>query len=191
MSVINPWYGAVERFSPNMGRKIRDDFGWDEYIKWSKLNQLTEVISLDGGLCPNFIVKPTREDWEHTVDAEANDRMCLLYFKDLDYLLKRVSENIGYMILALVRSPTEECSKILNDERFVFKGYDLMDKDHCNSALVNCGGFPDIFSNGELSEVGLIPNLSRAKEIERLLREKYPEERHADCNIWALWRLEK
>ncbi|WP_292132320.1 hypothetical protein [Mesorhizobium sp.] len=68
-------------------------------------------------------------------------------------------------------------------------GYDLMDQAVGVSALTNCGGFPDVFANAELSRVGLIDDFDRAVETRDSLRRMHPEERHADCDLWAIFRL--
>ena len=62
---------------------------------------------------------------------------------------------------------------------------------HCDiSALTNCRGFPDVFLGTELNAVGLIDTLSRAYEIKHELRRRHPEEPHAQCLVWGIWRLE-
>jgi hypothetical protein len=72
--------------------------------------------------------------------------------------------------------------------RFQFLGYDLVDVEDTASALTNCGGFPDVFANSELSRFGLLPELARAVEVQRLLRSLHPEEHHANCHVWAIFR---
>lgn len=60
--------------------------------------------------------------------------------------------------------------------------------DHPISALTNCGGFPDVFANSELSHVWLIADFDRVAEIQDMLRRIHLEERHADCDIWTISR---
>jgi hypothetical protein len=71
---------------------------------------------------------------------------------------------------------------------FEFVGYDLVDVQHTNSALTNCGGFPDVFANSELSDCGLLPDLQGALEVRKLLGSRHPEEPHARCHVWAIFR---
>jgi hypothetical protein len=59
------------------------------------------------------------------------------------------------------------------------------------SALTNCGGFPDVFQNHELNRFGLIEDFDRVSEIRRQLAEHHPEEPHANCELYAVWRLEE
>jgi hypothetical protein len=71
---------------------------------------------------------------------------------------------------------------------FEFLGYDVVDVHGEVSALTNCGGFPDVFSNSELSRKGLLTSFSRAREVQAELRRRYPDEPHADCHLWAIFR---
>ena len=68
-------------------------------------------------------------------------------------------------------------------------GYDLIEEQTQISALTNCGGFPDVFRNDELNSVGLIENFDRGSEVQRLLARRHPEEPHAQCELYAVWRL--
>lgn len=54
--------------------------------------------------------------------------------------------------------------------RFELLGYDLVEVDGSISALSNCGGFPDVFSNDELSRKGLLISHGRAQEVQSKLR---------------------
>jgi hypothetical protein len=178
---IKPWYAAVEAFGPKSGGS------WDSYVRHSGLRQLTEVITLDDILCPNIIKELTPEDWEHNITED----YVFFYFRDLDYLLKRIGNLEGINILALVRNPGEECCDQSFDERFVFQGYDLIETGGSNSALTNCGGFEKAFDDNELSSVGLLSTLKLAGEVQNLLRKNYPDEPHAHCDIWAIWKMRR
>lgn len=76
---------------------------------------------------------------------------------------------------------------------FTFCGFDLAD-DWQISALVNCGDyeagdyFDRAFSVDELNEYGLISDHGRVREIKRRLTEEYPDECHAYCAVFAVWR---
>ena len=69
-------------------------------------------------------------------------------------------------------------------------GYDLVDIQSSASALTNCGGFPKAFSNGELSEKGLLRSQERARQVQAELRLQYPDDIHANCHLWAIFRAE-
>ncbi|OHV90511.1 hypothetical protein [Mesorhizobium sp. ORS 3428] len=158
--------------------------GWKEYLEWSGLIQLTEVVTLDGMLCPFALAETKESYWPYIVHE---DNM-LSFFVDLDFLLSELADIRDLNILGVIRRPPENVSSI-DWNGFAFLGYDLMDKAVGNSALTNCGGFPDAFANSELSNVGLIQDFERAVEIQRALRNKYyPPEHHADCDLWAIFR---
>jgi hypothetical protein len=75
-----------------------------------------------------------------------------------------------------------------SEPAFEFLGCDLID-DLGISALTNRGGgFPAAFSDTEISELGLIRTLERAKKMQADLRSEYPNEAHADCSLWAFFR---
>ncbi len=178
--MIEPWYIAVEPFSPSWGD------GWTKYVEWSGLTQLEEVIGLDSSLCPCVIKKLEDEDWKHNVQED----YVIDFFRDLDYLQSRIEGVQRVSILAAVRNPQAECRDAFPSPHFRFKGYDLVEMGMGMSALTNCGGFPLAFRNDELSSVGLISELPRVLEIQAILLDKYPDEHHANCDVWALWRKE-
>lgn len=169
-------YIAMEKFGPSGS-------GWNEYIEWSGLTQLTEVVTLDGILCPFALPQIKDHYWPHIV---CEDNM-LNFFVDLDFLLSELPDTGNLNILGVIRGPTVDVRSLGWDE-FAFMGYDLLDKDVGTSALSNCGGFADVFANAELSSVGLIDDFHRAVNIRNLLHEMYPEEHHADCDLWAIFR---
>jgi hypothetical protein len=169
---------AVEPFDPSDGER------WQNYFQWANISSLNEVISLDSMLCPHIIKQIQDEDWAHIVNADFR----LDYFLDLEYLLKKVAQSPRKHILGVYRNP-EAHIKRPPAESFHFVGYDLIEETTQVSALTNCGGFPDSFSNEELNKFGLIDNFDRAAEIQRNLKEKNPDEPHADCELYAIWKL--
>ena len=71
---------------------------------------------------------------------------------------------------------------------FSFCGFDLADNWEI-SVLINCGkGFQKAFTYKDLNKFGLIPNYQLAKEIQEKLMDNYPEEEHAYCALFAVWR---
>jgi len=179
--MVKPWFIAVERFGPE------SEESWNNYIKWSGLTQLKEVISLDGILCPAIIKELSSDDWLHNA-KEDNE---FFFFQDLEYLLKRVANYSNINILAVIKNPCEDCKNLYEDEHFEFIGYDLRELHGNISALTNCGGFEKAFKNEELSKEGIIPSFRRVQDVQKLLREFYPEEHHANCDIWAIWKMKE
>ncbi|HEV2502075.1 MAG TPA: hypothetical protein VGV39_03320 [Mesorhizobium sp.] len=170
-------YAAMEKFDPSNGT------GWHNYIEWSGLFQLTEVVGLDGML--NEIVLSEVKDhyWEKIV----NEDFMLHFFTDLNFMLAQIDDVRNLNVIGTIKAPAEDVSGLVWDG-FTFCGYELLDQDHDISALTNCGGFPDVFRNDELSSQGLVLDFGRATQIRHDLQQLYPEERHADCNIWAVFR---
>jgi hypothetical protein len=175
------FYTAVKRFAPSLAEN------WGQYIAWSGLTQLREVVSRDNCLCPTLFAEFTAEDWEHNVHEDFK----LDLFYDLDHVLKKATGDERVSVLALMENPSAEDVAAFTDPRFAFRGYDLLDVHGDISALVNCGGFDKAFSNAELSEYGLIADRQRAFDIRQALREQYPDEHHAVCNVWAIWQMRR
>ena len=173
------WYKATETFSSQDGEK------WTKYKSWVKLPQLSELVSLDNSLCTSVLETLNEEDWQHNVHLD----YCCDYFHDLEYLLKRIPNTNSVNILATIREPTDGVIKEFNDSRFVFCGFDLLDETTAVSALTNCGGFPESFANSELTQLGLLSRFERAREVQDALLQNNPNEPHADCTLWALWRI--
>jgi hypothetical protein len=175
-----PFYIATESFGPWCGKR------WTSYLGYSGLTQVREIVSLDNLLCPTLLKETHDEDWAHIV----NENFMLHFFTDLEYLRYRCREEFNHNLLCLIENPDQNFNQSTIDPGFVFKGYDLVDLYNGNSALTNCGGFPLVFQNSELSEFGLISQLSRAIELQRELPLKYPDQPHAKCKIWLISRFE-
>jgi hypothetical protein len=125
------------------------------------------------------------EDWKHIVCEDFR----LDYFYDLEYLLKRVRSTKRRNILGLYRNPDVHISSPPAALDFSFLGYDLIEEMTQISALTNCSAFPDAFANNELTSHGLITHFCRAEEVRRLLAQLHPKEPHAQCELYAIWRL--
>jgi hypothetical protein len=174
-------YSAVQRFDSSCGDK------WTTFIEWCGLTQLREVISLDGILCPSVIVidELTTEDWQHNVNENFK---CDLFY-DLEYLLGKVAGIDRVNVLALMQNPTDDEFRSFSDDRFTFRGFDLVELQTGISALVNCGGFAKAFTSTDLSDYGLLTDHAKAVSVLKLLRAEYPAEHHADCDVWAIWQM--
>jgi hypothetical protein len=174
-------YSAVKRFDPACGEN------WTKFIEWCGLTQLREVISLDGILCPSVIIidELAVEDWQHIVSENFK---CHL-FHDLEYLLGKVAGIERVQVLALMQNPTDDDVRSFSDHCFVFRGFDFVELQTGISALVNCGAFPRAFSPADLSDCGLLMDHAKALSVQKLLRAEYPDEHHADCDVWAIWQM--
>src|SRR5437899_1378938 len=163
--MTGPIYTATERFGPWDG-------AWDRYIEGSGLTQLTEVVSLDGALCPSVVKKPEPADWDYIVKEDF--MLDFFLFVDLNYLLKRIGSVENRNLLCVFRNPDDEPSPPRQSHHFHWEGCDLVEARTSISALTNClGGFPLAFSNDELSSHGLLPSLQRARQVQEALRATY------------------
>jgi hypothetical protein len=163
-----------------------DDLAWTKYIEWSRLAQLTELVSLDTGL-NEVLVEPDRdsdEDWKEIVFEDCRETG---FFRTFDYVLRKTKEKMYFNLLAIVIEPESDCSLIQLDD-YDFLGYELLDQYYDTSALTNCGGFDETFLPTELNQFGLFTDFERACEVSRLLLENNPMEDHADTNVIAIWR---
>jgi hypothetical protein len=41
----------------------------------------------------------------------------------------------------------------------------------------------------ELSDCGLLADHARALTVQQRLRDEYPDEHHAHCDLWAVWQM--
>ena len=174
-----PLFKATERFDPSDGDR------WQKYIEWAKIPALTEIVGLDGMLCPTLLAEIEHDDWNHIV----NESFRLDYFYDLDYLLGRVAGLSRRNILGLYRNPEAHIDLAPAAGGFEFLGYELIEEMTQISALTNCGGFPNSFSNVELNNYWLICEFTRACAVRKSLALANPDEPHAQCEMYAIWRL--
>ena len=177
-------YRVIERF--DQGSQGSDP--WNGYLAWSQLFPLEEVVGLDTCLCPTVLDGDLDEDEPHLA-FPWHLRAC---FDDLSYALRRAKgfDEKRHQVLAVARelSAVEVAECELPGFRFL--GFDLIEEPTEISALTNCGGFEGALSATDLSPFGLVPTAARAYTIRRRLAELFPDEDHACCAVWALWRRE-
>jgi hypothetical protein len=182
MSGRGPFYIATKKFGPLAGES------WAQYIKWSGLTQLRELVSLDGMICTTVLPEIKNDYWPFIV----NENYMLYYFTDPEYLLTQIQNVPKKNLLCVFLDPAEQPITPAGPVQFSWRGYDLIEVNGDISALCNCGGFPKAFSNSELNEVGLLSDLGRAREVQARLREFYPKEHHshANCDVWAIFQAD-
>jgi hypothetical protein len=176
-------YRIAERFSP------QTDEGWSRFVEWSGLTHLTEVVGLDSLLCPSVLPEFVDDDWNHLLYGEQLGDC----FDDCEYLRRRIADAFDgsrHQVLAVAREMREGDIESVRLPGFTFKGFDLIDEEGSISALTNCGGFERAFKNSELTDAGLVLAASRAYEIQDALRTEYPDDPHAKCVVWAIWRMD-
>ena len=164
----------------------KDGMSWEDYIKWSRLTQLTELVTMDGML-NELLVQPNHDNEEEWTFIVVDDGWETGFFTSLDYVLQKIHTNEKFNLLAVAIQPEQDCMD-LPLEGFEFVGYDLLDKDYGVSALTNCGGFDETFLPSELNQYGLLNDYNKAFDIKRRLVENNPMEHHADTNVIGIWR---
>jgi hypothetical protein len=174
-----PVYVAKRRFGPAAGD------AWQRYRRWSGLTHLRELVTLDTILCPTVPEEPAADDWEHNVQADYQTS----YFRSLAYLRSRVAGKPEIDILAILQNPSAGEVERVVLPGFELLGYDLLDVHGDVSALTNCGGWDGLVVAGELSPVGLLTDERRAYALREALRAGHAGERHAECDVWAVWRM--
>jgi hypothetical protein len=188
-------YTALETFDRtyDKGGKSCDGKGkcsyqkdWNGYVKWSKLAHLSEVVSLDG-MINETLVEPDYDDGDDWNFIHNDEELLTHFFTTVDYVLKKMKPRDKFNLLTVVIAPDQEC-KDINIDGYEFVGYDLLDKDYCNSALTNCGGFDETFLGSELNDKGLIDDFVKAYDIKKRLLENNPNEHHGATNVIAVWR---
>ncbi|MEO1712913.1 MAG: hypothetical protein AAFU60_06210, partial [Bacteroidota bacterium] len=102
------------------------------------------------------------------------------------YVLEKTKDLESFNLLAVVKNPSDTLQDL--STHFDFLGYDLIEVDGYISALTNCGGFDESFLPHDLNQYGLIPIWKRAKKVQEGLRGDYPDELHADCDLFEVWR---
>ena len=177
------WYAARATFD---SLSQDGEFSWDEFISWSKLNQLKELVSVDFSLNEDLVKTnlTNEDDWNFII---VDEYYYTGFYTTAEYVLKNINKCDRFNFLTVVKEPNEKCEKIQMKD-FEFIGYDLLDYAYEISALTNCGGFDETFLSEELNECGLISEFEKVYDIKKRLIENNPEEHHADCNVIAIWR---
>jgi hypothetical protein len=175
--VVPVLYTASESFGTSSD-------GWSKYVAWSQLTHLRGVVSLDESLCPNVFRELEAEDWNHNVQADLKTHL----FYDVEHVVARV---VGkpVNVLAIIEEATDADVASFNDPRFEFCGFDLLDESFAISALTNCGGFERAFQPGDLSEWGLLTDYAHACTVRDRLQVEYPDDPHANCRMFAIWKM--
>ncbi|MGB0579416.1 MAG: hypothetical protein ACPGVU_06920 [Limisphaerales bacterium] len=174
---MSPWVFTVrERLT-----SARPNF--ESYQAFSGFSHITELVSLDGMMCPNLITELTDEDWQHNIHEDLRSDL----FRKPDYLLARQPlDPTLHQVIAACENP--DGTEALPD-RFTFCGYDIMDSFFGISTLTNCGPIPEVFSPEDVNEFGLLDDLQMALSVGSKMRAHQPDDPHlGDCRVWRLAR---
>lgn len=173
-------YAARERFDKTQSE------AWDNYIEWSKIQDVTEIAGLDY-IINNDLVEidnPTDDDWKQKYIPSHNETGL---YQTAEYVLLKMKPTVKFNFLAVMVEPIQDCREIML-ENYEFMGYELLDLSFEISALTNCGGFDETFLPTDLNSFGLIDDFNNAYDIANRLFENNPEEDHANTNVIAVWR---
>src|SRR5450432_1128688 len=95
---MTPWFIATQPLTPACGES------WTRYVEWSGLTQLSELVTLDGMLCPPLLPEIKETYWPHIV----NEDFMLHYFIDFDFLMKEVAMIEEKNVLCVFRNPSQQ-----------------------------------------------------------------------------------
>ena len=166
----------------------KNGFSWNEYLEWTKLFHLEELVSLDGNLNKLVFIPDLNapEEWGHIITDQG---MVMFFFNSLEYVLDKVKDLDFFNLLAIIKEPNEVKADL--DDTFDFIGYDLIEIGGDTSALTNGGGFDDTFLPADLNKYGLISKFDKAKRILKELPLNNPDQHHIDCYLYEVWRHKK
>ena len=194
---MKPYFIVTETFDPDWGDQ------WKDYLSWSKIDHLKEVVSLDKQLCP-FISDIRNEDIENDSkyfsdplafldeDVLANNKKYRnpFLFTESDKLYAKAKEYKKKNILCIFKDPQSQPIAPSHKPPFKFLGYDILDKYEGNSILTNGGGYPNVFENAELTPHGLVETYNRAFEIRTKLQVVNRSANGIESTIWAIFRMD-
>jgi len=160
-----PIFYKAERFFPNQ-----------KYEEFSKILNRAEIVTYDMCLCGAI-----HED-NGIAGGYAGE------VKSLQTLLK-IPLRTSMQIIAYYKNPTESYEHHRLENDFEFCGYDLSEEMTGISAITNCGGaFGEAIPYEKLNKFGLLSEYQETFRIRMLLDELYPDEEHAACEVYELWR---
>lgn len=169
-------YKVVNQFGPKAGET------WQDYSSWFEAYHLVEFCSLDSMMNDSVFTPETIEDWENIVQKDFMIEM----ITNLSYARKIHERHPGAVIFGLIIEPDVEDLK----ENDGLLGFDVIDGYCGNSLITNCGGYPEIFNDEDISKYGLLDDYYNACRIRDELRRQFPECAHArECCVWAIYRV--
>ena len=85
----------------------KNGFSWEEYIEWSKLFHVKELVSLDGILNELAFMPDldSSEEWSYIITDQG---MVMFFFNSLEYVLNKVEHLEFFNLLAIIKEPTKE-----------------------------------------------------------------------------------
>jgi len=91
-------------------------------------------------------------------------------------------------VIAVILRPNLEPVEYMETRGFTFCGYDLVEEETLISAITDFGGGFDSIPYEKLTEYGLLPTYKDAVLAQHALVEEAPDEPHAYCTVYEVWR---
>jgi hypothetical protein len=152
-------------------------------VTWRKLPQLVEVVSVEDDCLLGTL---TAEEVLNIADVGTH-LVCFRDLKRLQETVARVGVTAPINLLCVFRA---KGAPVAPQPAFTFLGYDLIDDKTAVRAVTNCGSqFSAVIGDADVNVYELINTFERAKEIQRELRRVYPRDPHANCSLWAIFRI--
>jgi hypothetical protein len=167
-------YKVIRQF-----KKERNEEAWNSYIRFSGLEQIQDLCSLDSVLNVSLFTPETEEDWKNCVNEDYKIDM-ITNFRYAKIVSDRFS---GSRILGLIINAEH------NYKNENLLGFDILDREYSISLLTNCGGFSEVFSNSLINRFGLLDDKTIAYTIRDKLRNLKNGNEHArDCEVIAVFK---
>jgi hypothetical protein len=166
-------YRILSRFGPEDGAK------WQEYLQWRGL-RLDRFDSIDSILRPSLFNPETVLDWDNCVQADY--RLDLI--TSLDYATSILGRYKNVVIVG-VQPDVDSVRKTVG-----LSGYDVIDAFSGISLLTNWGVDEEMIMTPHIASNGLVMEIERALAIRDELRQRFPEDDHANqCTVWGVYRV--
>ena len=176
---MDDWaYTIRKRFTPASSKC------WTDYLAFSGLRHVAELVTLDSHLCPGIITDLCEEDWNYNV----HEAFRIMLFRDPKYLLGRQPlDSLRDHLLAVFEGPR---GLEQPPSGFIQCGFDIMDASLCCSTLTNCGPITEAFVPSMLNEFGLISDCTMALDVRDRMRQLIPDDHHlGNCEVWFIARI--
>jgi hypothetical protein len=159
--------------------------GWTEYSEWAGLEDCEEYYSIDGIMRKGLFSPETGEDWENCVNEDFKTHI----ITNVEYANKVAERLPNAEAIGIIEDPISAEEAVPSHHELV--GYDILDGDGHISLVTNWGGRKE---NEKIKKnrFALISQIKDAYDCKNDLRSEYPEDPHAaDCEVWAIYRIDK
>ncbi|WP_209330823.1 hypothetical protein [Lunatimonas salinarum] len=169
-----------EVFGPTSSR---EGLSWGEFVTWTGLNQVEELVSLD-----SFYNGPI-EGLQGVYDTQSD-----LVGKINDFVHEMVEEKMQhtglpseFSLLAILIYPLTDDLEVLEGD-FEFIGYDIVHQSAGHSVLVQLGWMAGMAFHSEVNRYGLLESAQSASLLLASIRNSFPEMEMVDGSVAAVWR---